>query len=295
MIKIRMFLPGLLLLLLLNANPACAADYKVAEGDSLWKISQSYGINIDKIMEINNLKDDRLTVGQVLKLDNTSKTTAAQALTANQKDSRTPPGAYIVQPGDTLGGIAQRFGTTAEGIRRLNNIQGDLIYAGQTLSLNGSSVSRGSVERPKNAEALGESNSSRHGRLIDWYKEGINILKPGLKFTATDTRTGKTMRFAVLGGSDHCDVEPLTKEDTDIMLSLFSDWTWTPRPVCVQAGGKAIAASLSGMPHTDIENITDNNVTGHFDMYLFNSQPHGSGISKSYVQQHCDAVLQAAD
>lgn len=185
-------------------------------------------------------------------------------------------------------------------MRRLNNIQGDLIYAGQTIILT-SGVSRGYVDRSE-ATNIKEDYSDtqerdeppRYGQLVDWFNEGINILKPGKVFNATDTLTGKTIHLKVLGGSNHCDVEPLTKEDTNMMLNLFTKWTWEPRAVCIHVDGKDIAASLSGMPHSNIENIYDNNVTGHFDMYLQNSKPHGNGISKSYVQQHLDTVQMAS-
>ncbi|HHV62403.1 MAG TPA: LysM peptidoglycan-binding domain-containing protein [Firmicutes bacterium] len=43
---------------------------------------------------------------------------------------------YVVQPGDTLAGIAARFGTTVEAIARANNITNpDLIYVGQVLRI----------------------------------------------------------------------------------------------------------------------------------------------------------------
>lgn len=288
--KNKMLLPGMLLLLLFSfsINPALAAEYTVTQGDSLWTIAQKNNTSVAKLMEINNLKSDFLSIGQVLKLDNTTPPPS------NQSTNYTPGGVYLVQTGDTLGGIAQRFGVTVESIRRLNNIQGDMIYAGQKLVLNNSGVSRGSVERPRIPETPERGDSSKYGRLVDWFSEGKHLLKPGLKFTATDTQTGKTIQLVVLSSGNHCDVEPLTQEDTNTMLSLFKEWTWTPRPVCIQVNGQAIAASLSGMPHSNIENISGNGVTGHFDMYLFNSGPHGSGISKSYVQQHHDAVQIAA-
>ena len=40
---------------------------------------------------------------------------------------------YRIQSGDTLGGIARQFGCSVADLRRLNNIQGDRIYAGRTL------------------------------------------------------------------------------------------------------------------------------------------------------------------
>jgi len=293
MLKNKLFLPSLFFLFFVYCNPAYAANYTVAQGDTLWSISQKSHLAVDKLKEINNLTNDLLAIGQVLRLDDATTISNSQVKPVNS--SYATPGAYLVKAGDTLGSIAQNFGLTVAGIRMLNNIQGDMIYAGQTLVLNSNNISRGHVVREPVVAAQEVRDAKRHGQLVDWFKEGIYLLKPGQKFSVTDTQTGITMRFAVLGGSNHCDVEPLTEKDTHTMLDLFKEWAWTPRPVCIQVDGRAIAASLSGMPHTTIENILDNGVTGHFDMYLYNSQPHGSGISKSYVQQHHDAVQIAAD
>jgi membrane-bound lytic murein transglycosylase D len=46
---------------------------------------------------------------------------------------------YKVVRGDTLNGIARRFGVKVEDIRRWNNLSGNTIYAGQTLRLQGTS------------------------------------------------------------------------------------------------------------------------------------------------------------
>ncbi|ABO49943.1 Peptidoglycan-binding LysM [Desulforamulus reducens MI-1] len=320
MSKSKLILPGLLISLLLSANPVLAADYTVKDGDSLWKISQKNNISIDKLKAINGLSNDLLSVGQVLRIDGTPETkqasTAKQqpmpqttktnqtgwlptntSLESQEKQPNTVASyrpnntLYTVKPGDTLGAIAQKNGISLEDLRGLNNLKGDLIYAGQTLVLKGSVSRGGDVHR---SDSIDENSSVRYGQLVDWFTEGINILKPNKVFTVTDTATGKIIKLQVLGGSNHCDVEPLTKEDTETMLSLFTAWTWTPRPVCIHIDGRDIAASLSGMPHTTIENIKDNNVTGHYDMYLLNSKPHGSGVSQSYVQQHYDALERAA-
>jgi soluble lytic murein transglycosylase-like protein len=45
------------------------------------------------------------------------------------------PATIRVRRGDTLSELAQRYGTTVDALRELNDIEGSLIYAGQTLRL----------------------------------------------------------------------------------------------------------------------------------------------------------------
>ena len=42
---------------------------------------------------------------------------------------------YTVRYGDSLSGIAQRFGTSAQQLRRLNNLSGNLIHSGDRLKV----------------------------------------------------------------------------------------------------------------------------------------------------------------
>ena len=54
----------------------------------------------------------------------------------------------MIQPGDTLSGIAQKYGTTVNALAKLNGISDpDKIYAGRTIRVpeNGSSGSSGPV------------------------------------------------------------------------------------------------------------------------------------------------------
>jgi LysM repeat protein len=78
------------------------------------------------------MRGTRINVGQTLRVPSarssrsTSRnTTARQAVPAS--------GRYEVRSGDTLGGIAERFGVTASDLRRWNNMRGSRIIAGNTL------------------------------------------------------------------------------------------------------------------------------------------------------------------
>lgn len=47
------------------------ATHTVVKGDTLWKIGQTYGVTVDKLKSWNNLKSDKISVGQVLKVKET--------------------------------------------------------------------------------------------------------------------------------------------------------------------------------------------------------------------------------
>lgn len=79
----------------------------------------------------------------------------------NQHNTSAGPTTVTVQPGDTLRGIAARYGTTFEEIARLNNISNpDLIHPGQVFQIPSASNNN------SGASALSSSNA-RNLRLVD--------------------------------------------------------------------------------------------------------------------------------
>jgi LysM repeat protein len=106
--------------------------YTVQPGDTLYLIAQHFGTTVEALRSANNLISDLLYPGQVLLIPGA----APPAPPPPPGPPPTPgPGTmtYTVKPGDTLFLIAQQFNTTLDELRRLNNLQGDLIFAGETL------------------------------------------------------------------------------------------------------------------------------------------------------------------
>ena len=100
-------------------EPNTSEQYTVQRGDTLYSISKKFNISINNLKELNNLESNTILPGQKLII----------------KEPTTPPQptTYKVQKGDTLYSISQKFNTTVDEIKRLNNISSNNIYINQEL------------------------------------------------------------------------------------------------------------------------------------------------------------------
>ncbi len=94
--------------------------YKVQSGDTLWGIARKFGVTVDELKSTNNLKDNSLSIGELLYIPTVDKETEAGEI-------------YIVQSGDTLYGIANKFNLTVDELKKLNNLVSNTLSIGQKL------------------------------------------------------------------------------------------------------------------------------------------------------------------
>ncbi|WP_100332990.1 LysM peptidoglycan-binding domain-containing protein [Bacillus alkalisoli] len=92
--------------------------HKVEKGDTLFSISQKYGVAVSAIQQANGLVSDRIVEGQNLQIS-----------TSVQVQS------YKVSLGETLFSISRKFGTSVERIKNENKLDKDTIFAGQPLRI----------------------------------------------------------------------------------------------------------------------------------------------------------------
>lgn len=106
----------------------------VQQGETLRIIAERYGTTWQTLAGFNNLANPNyIQIGQTL-------TIPPAGTVVTPPPTPTPPPAsnitYVVQPGDTLGGIAVRFNVTQQSLALLNNISNpSRIFVGQFLQI----------------------------------------------------------------------------------------------------------------------------------------------------------------
>lgn len=98
-------------------------EYIVKKGDTLWGISNQYGVSVTELAELNKVNADNLSVGMTLLIP--------------IKEGNNPDNLfmYTVKNGDTLYSIAKVYGTTVNAIKNLNYLKTDSLKLGQVIRI----------------------------------------------------------------------------------------------------------------------------------------------------------------
>jgi LysM repeat protein len=142
------------------------------------------------IQSANNMSGSVVKYGQVLTIPGT-----ASASSTTRETASAGTGKYKVQPGDTLGSIAERHGVGVSSLMSANNISGSSIRAGQVILIpdgnyaSSSSVSAGDdviSYRVKKGDTLWKI-ANRHNVSVASIQKWNNLttaeLRPGVSLT----------------------------------------------------------------------------------------------------------------
>jgi LysM repeat protein len=100
-----------------------AGIYIIKKGDTLFSLAKKYGVTVKDLKKENKLVSDSIYVGQ--------------ALSVPTHGFENNEGIYVVNPGDTLFNISQRFGVSLKEIRQANGLKEDMVLIGQQLVIPG--------------------------------------------------------------------------------------------------------------------------------------------------------------
>ncbi|WP_156681831.1 LysM peptidoglycan-binding domain-containing protein, partial [Pediococcus claussenii] len=104
-----------------------ADSVKVQSNDTVWALSQKFGVSIKSIESLNNINPQShlIFTGQTLQVPD------KKAKTVSVKKSQFSK--VIVKSGDSLSAIANEYGVSVDSIVAANNLNSNLIHVGQVL------------------------------------------------------------------------------------------------------------------------------------------------------------------
>ena len=106
--------------------------YVVKKGDTLYSIAAANNTTVDELKKANNLTSNILSTGQLLKIPS----------------ALLPESTYIVKKGDSLYSIVNKYNTTIDELKRINNLTSNTLSIGQVLKLPSDKASN--VEKEEN-------------------------------------------------------------------------------------------------------------------------------------------------
>ncbi|MGL4738290.1 MAG: SH3 domain-containing protein [Cellulosilyticaceae bacterium] len=132
--------------------------------------------------------------------------------------------------------------------------------------------------------------------VVQW-STASQVIPRGSVVTIEDVYTGKKFQIKRTFGTNHADVEALTKTDTQIIKQIWGGFNWDRRPVIVHVKGRRLAASMAGMPHAgdSLDAVKGNGMNGVMDLHFKGSRKHKDGnISATVDPLHQKAIQIAA-
>lgn len=103
-------------------NGLITNTYVVQKGDTLYSIANKLGTTVSELKKENNLTTNTLQIGEVLRIP-------------TKEIYEEEENIYIVKKGDSLYSIANKYNTTVDELKRINNLTSNILSIGQVLKL----------------------------------------------------------------------------------------------------------------------------------------------------------------
>ncbi len=169
--------------------------HTVTSGESLGKIANQYGTTVKALQTQNKLQSTTLRIGQVLRIPDTrAPSPSVQPVTQGQTAT------HVVQRGEFLGKIAQRYNVTVQSIREANELRSDSLAVGQKLTIEGATKGVGTTALPTPTVMTHTVQRGDYlGKIAEQYGVSISSIRSGNNLRSDQLRVGQKLKIA--GGS----------------------------------------------------------------------------------------------
>ncbi|QNO38868.1 LysM peptidoglycan-binding domain-containing protein [Protaetiibacter sp. SSC-01] len=172
---------------------AVPPTYTVRSGDTVSSIAGRYGLATASVLALNGLGWKSLIFpGQVLKL------TGAAAPAPVAPAAPAAGGRYTIQKGDTISGIAARFGVSTQSVLTANGLSwSSIIYPGQTIAIPGSTLPAQNVSSVTPAPAAPAPAPAPAEPTTPVVSTPAPVLNSSYAIKSGDTISGIAKKFGV--------------------------------------------------------------------------------------------------
>ncbi|WP_163529379.1 LysM peptidoglycan-binding domain-containing protein [Halobacillus ihumii] len=186
--------------------------HKVESGDTLWELSNRYGSSVSELKSWNDINSHLIFVGQSLVVSKDGSS-ADESASSNEGTTST----YTIKSGDTLSGIASQYNVSVSNLMAWNNLSSSLIFAGDKLSVNGTSDA--SVSRPSR-ESTASDNVKKYtvqpgdtlSEIGSRFGVGVSSLKSWNNISGHIIYVGQTLSLKGSALTDKVDTSSNTPE-----------------------------------------------------------------------------------
>lgn len=149
--------------------------YIVQKGDTLYSIAMANNTTVDELKKANNLTSNILSTGQLLKIPS----------------ALLPESTYIVKKGDSLYSIANKYNTTVDELKRINNLTSNTLSIGQVLKLPSDKAS--DIEKEENTISYTVQKGDSLYSIARKYSTTIDKIKDLNKLTTNLLSIGQVL------------------------------------------------------------------------------------------------------
>ena len=188
--------------------------YIVRQGDTLYSIASRFGVSVNELRSYNNLSGNVLSVGQQLYIPTGQ---VVEDIVGTDYDT------YVVVSGDTLYGIASRYGVSPSELRRINNLSSDTLLVGQQLLVpTGSDIVDTSITNYIDYRIV--SGDTLYG-IANRYGVSVDELKSINNLSNNNLSIGQVIKIPLM------DTTVYTVKSGDTLYSIAREYNVTPNDI----------------------------------------------------------------